>query len=256
VILATYLPIFRAHELQVFQKNVELLRPDQVVVCVDYFFDERQHDMLRPYLPPGASLIIGNWRNRTSCLLRLVDIIAKEGDGLVVDSDAVLAEEFLDLDKRLEEPLYHVAESPWRHRRVVRVERRGGVDVYYWRLKALWSRYIQVFVGPKLAIRIKRRLPLDVKPILDVVESMDPLLASVIADETMLGVVYDRAGIAEVPFVVACRHYPHGSYPKAPEDRTLRRRIHAKALWLLFRRLGYWPPALRYLLTYTALSLR
>ena len=181
-------------------------------------------------------------------------VIAREGDSLPVNSDAVLAGEFPNLDRKVEEPLYHVAESPWRHRRVVRVERRGGVD--YWRLKALWSRYIQVFVGPKLAIRIKRRLPLDVKPVLDVVESMDPLLASVIADETTLGIVYDRAGIAEVPFVAACRHYPHGSYPKAPEDRALRKRIYAKALWLLFRRLGYWPPALRYLLTYVALSLR
>jgi len=163
VILATYLPIFRAHELQVFQKNVELLRPDQVVVCVDYFFDERQHDMLRPYLPPGASLIVGNWRNRTSCLLRLVDIIAKEGDGLVVDSDAVLAGDFPDIDRKVEEPMYHVAESPWRHRRVVRMERRGGVDVYYWRLKALWSRYIQVFVGPKRRLNIKPRRQLPIR---------------------------------------------------------------------------------------------
>ena len=75
MILATYLPIFRAHELHIFQKNVEMLRPDQVLVCVDYFFDERQRDMLRPYLLPGVSLIVGNWRNRTSCLLRLVDVI-------------------------------------------------------------------------------------------------------------------------------------------------------------------------------------
>jgi hypothetical protein len=36
----------------------------------------------------------------------------------------------------------------------------------------------------------------------------------------------------------------------------LYKRIYAKALWLLFRRLGYWPPALRYLLKYAALSLR
>ena len=74
------------------------MRPDQVLVCVDYFFDERQHDMLRPYLPPGALLIVGNWRNRTSCLLRLVDVIAREGDGLVVDSDVVLAGEFLEIE--------------------------------------------------------------------------------------------------------------------------------------------------------------
>jgi len=39
--------------------------------------------------------------------------------------------EFSDIDRRVGEPLYHVAESPWRHRRVVRVERRGGVDVYW-----------------------------------------------------------------------------------------------------------------------------
>ena len=99
MILATYLPISRAHELCIFQKNVEMLRPDQVLICVDYFFDERQHDMLRPYLPPGASLIVGNWRNRTSCLLRLVDVIAREGDGLVVDSDVVLAGEFPEIDR-------------------------------------------------------------------------------------------------------------------------------------------------------------
>jgi hypothetical protein len=97
-----------------------------VLVCVDYFFDERQRDMLRPYLPPGTSLIVGNWRNRTSCLLRLVDVIAGEGDGLVVDSDVVLAGEFPEIDRWGEESLYHVAESPWRHRRVVRVERRAA----------------------------------------------------------------------------------------------------------------------------------
>jgi hypothetical protein len=100
-----------------------MLQPDQVLVCVDYFFDERQRDMLRPYLLPGASLIVGNWCNRTPCLLRLVDIIAKEGDCLVVDSDVVLAGEFPEVDRWVEEPLYHVAESPRRHRRVVRVER-------------------------------------------------------------------------------------------------------------------------------------
>ena len=99
MILATYLPIFRAHELRIFQKNVEMLRPDQVLICVDYFFDERQRDVLRPYLPPGASLIVGNWRNRTSCLLRLVDVIAREGDGLVVDSDVILAGEFPEIDR-------------------------------------------------------------------------------------------------------------------------------------------------------------
>jgi hypothetical protein len=91
-------------------------------------------------------------------LLRLVDVMAKEGDGLVVDSDVVLAGEFPEIDRWVEEPLYHVAEAPWRHRRVLRVERRGGVDVYYWRLKALWSRYMQIFVGPKLTVRIKKRL--------------------------------------------------------------------------------------------------
>jgi hypothetical protein len=64
-----------------------------------------------------------------------------------VDSDVVLAREFPEIDRRVEEPLYRVAEAPRRNRRVVRVERRGGVDVYYWRLKALWSRYYASFCG-------------------------------------------------------------------------------------------------------------
>jgi len=43
-----------------------------------------------------------------------------------VDSDVVLAGEFPEIDRWGEESLYHVAESPWRHRRVVRVERRAA----------------------------------------------------------------------------------------------------------------------------------
>ena len=63
-------------------------------------------------------------------------------------------------------------------------------------------------------------------------------------------------GVADVPLVVACGHYPHGSHSQAPEDGALREKIRARALFTLSRRLGYWQPALRYLAAYAMLALR
>jgi hypothetical protein len=40
-------------------------------------------------------------------------------------------------------------------------------------------------------------------------------------------------GVADVPFVVTCRHCPHGSHPQAPEDGALREKIRARALFTL-----------------------
>ncbi|MEM1684219.1 MAG: hypothetical protein QXD60_00475, partial [Nanopusillaceae archaeon] len=97
MIIATYLPIFRAHELEIFKKNVEIAKADEVVVCIDYYFDERQDKLYQEYAKDfkNAVYIKGNWRNRSSCLLRLVRyIMDRGGDGLIVDSHVLLPEQW------------------------------------------------------------------------------------------------------------------------------------------------------------------
>lgn len=107
---------------------------------------------------------------------------------------------------------------------------------------------MQVFAGPKQAIRYRERLNLDVEPVLKTIEAMDPLYAAPLADETTLGIVYDKAGIREVPFVVAAKHDRHRSDPASTSPK-LYGELRAEALWRLFKSTGYAPPAARYLVT-------
>ncbi|ABL88623.1 hypothetical protein Pisl_1467 [Pyrobaculum islandicum DSM 4184] len=255
MILATYLPLFRIHELEIFDRNYREIKPDEVAICIDYYYTERQMPIVEMYTSRySPHLILGNWRNRTSCLLRLVDYIQRRGgDGLIVDSDVYIPN-FHQLDKALDLPFYHIAEGPWAGPRV-RCEKRGQLEVCYWRVRALWARTMQVFAGPKQAIRYRERLNLDVEPILKTIEAMDPLYAAPLADETTLGIVYDKAGIREVPFVVAAKHDRHRSDPKS-HSYLLYRELRAKALWRLFKEMGYLVPAVRYLLSSIFYSLR
>jgi len=85
--------------------------------------------------------------------------------------------------------------------------------------------------------------------VLSVVESMDDLFARVVADEITIGIVYDKSGISEVPFVVAMRHLGHSSYPRLGHHKAIRRKIYAMALARLYWKTGYALPALRYAAT-------
>jgi len=158
----------------------------------------------------------------------------------VVDSDNLLPHDFPLLDEKLDLPLYHLSDVPWEHPRVVRRENRGGVEVYYWSVKNLWGRVMHVFAGPKQGIRIK-------KPVLNV-GAIDYVL-SVVADEITIGIVYDKSGISEVPFIVATKHLGHSSYPRLGHHKAIRRKIYAMALARLYWKTGYALPALRYAAT-------
>ncbi|MEM1568244.1 MAG: hypothetical protein QW680_01360 [Pyrobaculum sp.] len=252
MIIATYLPIFRAHELEIFKKNVEIAKADEVVVCIDYYFDERQDKLYQEYAKDfkNAVYIKGNWRNRSSCLLRLVRyIMDRGGDGLIVDSDVLLPEQWPRVDAKLDLPFYHMAHDVWRHKRVTRHEVRGGVDVYYWKVKSLFSRTMQIFAGPKLVIRYKQRLVLKLDELLEFIDAIDTIYSNILADETVLGIAYDINGIKEVPFIIGARHLTHRSYPQVKYDNRLYRCIYSRALIKLFRKFNYNIPFLRYLIT-------
>jgi hypothetical protein len=47
MILATYLPFYRLHEVtQYFMKNVEILQPKHVIVYVDNVYNEGQNEII------------------------------------------------------------------------------------------------------------------------------------------------------------------------------------------------------------------
>ncbi|MEM3994919.1 hypothetical protein [Pyrobaculum sp.] len=246
-VVATYLPIFRIHELKYFKKNLEALKPKKAAICVDYYFADEQKPLLHDVWPK-TEYILGNWRNRSSCLLRLVKYILENGgDGLIVDSDYVLSDTFPAIDKKLDLPLYHVSDHLWRHPRVRGPEVINDIEVYYWRIKKTLGRTMHLFAGPKQAIRL-RGVKLSAKHLdhlIQLIDDMDPRMSGVLADEIPLGILYDKSGIREVPFVVATSHYRHKSHPK-PQDNLLNKKIYSHTLYYLYKKCGYRLPALRY----------
>ena len=155
-IAATYLPIFRIHELKYFKKNLEMLKPKKAVICVDYYFTEEQKPLLDGDIWPQAEYILGNWRNRSSCLLRLVKYILENGgDGLIVDSDNVLSETLPEIDERISLPLYHVSDHPWQHRGVRGPGIINGVKFYYCESRRRGGRTMHLFAGSKQVIRLR-----------------------------------------------------------------------------------------------------
>ena len=250
-IAATYLPIFRIHELKYFKKNLETLKPKKAVICIDYYFTEEQKPLLDGNIWPQTEYILGNWRNRSSCLLRLVRYILENGgDGLIVDSDNVLSDELPEIDERIGLPLYHVSDHRWQHPRVRGPEVINGVEVYYWRVKKTWGRTMHLFAGPKQAIRL-RGIKLSAEHLdrlIQLVDGMDPRMSGVLADEIPLGILYDKSGIREVPFIVATIHYHHKSHPRS-HDVVLTKKIYSHTLYRLYKSNKYRLPAIRYLFT-------
>jgi hypothetical protein len=161
-----------------------------------------------------VEIIKGYWRNRSSCLLTLVRYIAESGgDGLIIDSDVVLPQQWREIDKKLDLPLYHLAHEPWRHKRVRRKVVNGVKDPL--------ARYIQVFAGQKLAIRYKG-LALNLRAVDEVTaffNEVDTYYSSIKADEVALGIVYDLGGVKEEVLIVGARHYAHKTYPAVKQDK-------------------------------------
>ncbi|WP_193322720.1 hypothetical protein [Pyrobaculum calidifontis] len=49
MIIATYLPLYRVYELELFKKNVEVVQAERAVVCVDYFTSDKLKQLVEGY---------------------------------------------------------------------------------------------------------------------------------------------------------------------------------------------------------------
>ncbi|MGC9171211.1 MAG: hypothetical protein ACP5HD_10825 [Thermoproteus sp.] len=230
MLLATYLPFYRLHEVELyFLKNVEALRPKAAVVYLDNVYREEQRKIVERIAPPGVEIKTGNWRNRNDTWLYMLrDFETYTGDWLVVDSDNVvephLAEAHGELRGR--SPIYTVLdEEAWSRspRNFLARSRPAGTaagrPVYSYKVyDGSWRGLLRggslYFIGPKQVVAFSKLFDREVvERVGRALSRVDVWLRNFISDETLLGVLAHLSGIEEVPWIVASHHYHHGSAP-------------------------------------------
>jgi len=115
MILATYLPFYRAHEIELFfLKNISIIKPKFSIIYIDQVFNNKQVELLRKVLPEGVEVRFGNWRNRNDTWIAMLTEFSQTGitPVVVVDSDNVVDETFLTFHRELmRNPIYTVLDK-------------------------------------------------------------------------------------------------------------------------------------------------
>lgn len=104
MILITYLPFYRIHELLLyFLLNMDLLKVERGIAYIDNVFHPMQHRILSQLLAEtGIEIRAGNWRDRNSTFLQIIrDAKSEDLDALVIDSDNVIDKELMKMDAEL-----------------------------------------------------------------------------------------------------------------------------------------------------------
>ncbi|MGC8584411.1 MAG: hypothetical protein ACP5MH_11910 [Thermoproteus sp.] len=229
MLLATYLPFYRLHEIELyFLKNVEALRPKAAVVYLDNVYREEQRKIVERIAPPGVEVKTGNWRNRNDTWLYMLrDFETYTGDWLVVDSDNVVEPHLAEAHGELRRyPIYTVLdEETWsrspqnlltRSRQIGAAAERPvyAYKVYDGSWRAVFRGGSPYFIGPKQVVAFSRLFDRElVERVGRALSRVDTWLRNFISDETLLGVLAHLSGIEEVPWIVASHHHHHGSAP-------------------------------------------
>jgi len=232
MILATYLPFYRIHEINTyFINNINVIHPKISFVFIDNVFNDEQKKILKRVLPDNIELKYGNWRNRNNTWIDMLKELQEIGsEALIVDSDNVIDSTLASLHPRLKSyPIYTVLdEEAWkRNPRPILLRSRkfsefNGKEIYLYKVfsnKNVLKGGSLFFIGPKQVVALSK---FPERELLDRVERalsrVDIWLRNFISDETLLGVIAHLMGIEEVPWVVASHHLHHGSTPgKATE---------------------------------------
>ncbi|MFP3200503.1 MAG: hypothetical protein RXR06_11580 [Thermoproteus sp.] len=232
MILATYLPFYRIHEINTyFINNINVIQPKISFVFIDNVFNDEQKKILKRVLPDNIELKYGNWRNRNNTWIDMLKELQEIGsEALIVDSDNVIDSTLASLHPRLKSyPIYTVLdEEAWKRNphhflsRSRKISELDGNQIYSYKVfstKNILKGGSMFFIGPKQVVAISK---FPEKELLTKIERalnrVDVWLRNFISDETLLGVIAHLMGIEEVPWVVASHHLHHGSTPgKATE---------------------------------------
>ncbi|WP_069808298.1 hypothetical protein [Vulcanisaeta thermophila] len=274
VVLVTYLPFYRVHEVaEYFMRNVEVVKPRAAVVYVDNVYREGQREILAKVLPSDVEVRVGNWRNRNNTWLTMLrDFHAFNDDIMVVDSDNIVEPVLVEVHGQLRSRgLYTILDrEAWdrgpRHF-LIRSRRVGdlklsntALPLYEYRvyddsLGGMFRGGSVFFIGPKQVVSFSR-LP-DIELLSRVERALgrvDPWLRNYISDETLLGIIAHLMGFEWVPWTIASHHHHHGSTP-GKATKLLVAAAHYQLGRGLVREFGGWGFR-RYTLKYLLSSLK
>jgi hypothetical protein len=230
MLLATYLPFYRIHEIKLyFIKNIEMLKPKVSIVYLDNIYNQEQKKIIEEVVGDyNIEIKTGNWRNRNDTWLYLLqDFYNYTGEWIVVDSDNIVMPYFLTIHHQLRKyPIYTILdEEAWKNSPknfLIRSRYIGtidGVPIYTYRvfdgsIRALFRGGSIFFIGPKQVVTFTKLPDLDIiKKVSRALSRVDIWLRNFISDETLLGVIAYLSDIEEVPWTIASHHYHHGSTP-------------------------------------------
>ena len=241
MILATYMPFYRIHEvLEYFTRNVELIKPGRAIVYVDNVFHDRQREVLSKVIPSTIEVRVGNWRSRGGTWFTMLSDFQGEGDVAIMDSDNILDPLFPKAHSLMNYDMYTVLDREGWNRgdpnTMLRSRKIGeislgetSIPVFGYRVyePGLRRKGTVLFIGPKQVV-VYRKLP-ELSIIRKVEEAfleVPPELRPFINDEGVLGILAYLSGIRETPWIVMSNHMHHGS--EHPPSRT-RKAIVASA---------------------------
>jgi hypothetical protein len=268
VVLVTYLPFYRLHEVvEFFAKNVEIVKPSKAIAFIDNVYHEKQKEKALKLLPHELEYVFGNWGSRNdtwiAMLRKLRNDYSIKGDVIFVDSDNILTKDFLKYHELLASyGLYGVLDyESWflgaenLIKRSIRKDYEHTIFMYkVYEPKNYFKGGPPFFWGPKQAIYL-RTLPSEelVNGLEKALAHVTPYIRNLLPDESLLGVLAWLTGFEYVPWTVASHHFHHRSGRKA--EKLLIARVYmqfAKGLWSVFKRKEF----LAYYLKYKAVLLK
>jgi hypothetical protein len=268
VTLVTSLPFYRVHEIiEFFTKNIEVIKPERTIAFIDNIYHEKQKKLILKLLPNDIDYVLGNWGSRNDTWIAMFKKLRQDygvtGDFIFIDSDNVVAEDFLERHHLLRSHgVYGILDHEcWAGgaqqflKRCFPKDRERAIFMYkVYEPRNYFRGGSPFFWGPKQVIYL-RSLPSEslVNKLEDALAHVTPYIRNLVSDETLLGVMAWLMGINFVPWTVASHHFHHGSGRSA--DKHLVAKAHAqfaKGLWSTFRKKEF----LAYYLKYEAIMLR
>ncbi len=232
VVLITYLPFYRIHEIsEYFIKNIEIISPRTAIAYIDNVYHERQKEIISKVLPSNIDVITGNWRNRNSTWITILkDFFNFNDEIMVIDSDNIVEQTFPQIHSELRRMnmIYTILdEETWkrnprhllvRSRKVSEIKVNNGTKpiyayrVYDGSINAIFKGGSIFFIGPKQVVVLTKMFDIEIlNRVEKALNNVDPWLRNFISDETLLGIIAHLMSISEVPWTIASHHYHHGS---------------------------------------------
>jgi hypothetical protein len=268
VILVTYLPFYRIHEIaEFFVKNIEAIKPERALIFIDNVYHEKQKELALKFLPNYTDYVFGNWGSRNDTWIAMFKRLRQDyhitGDVIFIDSDNVVTEDFLEHHHVLRPyGVYGILDHEcWARgaqqflKRCFTKDREHAIFMYkVYEPKNYFRGGSPFFWGPKQVVYFGS-LPSEglIDRLNVALMHVTPYIRNLVSDESLLGVMAWLMGINCIPWTVASHHFHHGSGRGA--DKQLIAKAHAqfaKGLWSTFRKKEF----LAYYIKYKAIMLR